>query len=60
MSEKYLYTRTSTNECTYWEYNGHTGAGLASRSDYLSSELLSPHFLQTTLVYMPDLERLAV
>ena len=31
-----------------------------SRCDYLSSVLLSQHFLQTTLAYTPDLGRLAV
>ena len=45
---------------TYWGSKGHTGVGLVSRCDRLSSVILSPHFLQTTLVYTPDLERLAV
>ena len=60
MSEKHLYTCKSTNECTYWENKGHTGVVLVSRCDRLSSALLSPHFLQTTSAYMPDVGRLAV
>ena len=39
---------------------GHTGAVLVSRCDCLSPLLLSPHFLQTTSVYTPDLGHLAV
>ena len=39
---------------------GHTGVGLVSRCDRLSSVILSPHFLQTTLAYNPDVERLAM
>jgi hypothetical protein len=60
MLERHLYTRTSTSECTYWGNKGHTGVVLVSRCDRLSSVILSPHFLQTTLAYTPDLERLAV
>ena len=60
MSEKHLYAPTSTIQCTYWGISGHTGVVLVSRYDCLSSGLLSPHFLQTTSVYTPDLERLAV
>ena len=36
------------------------GTVLVSRCGHLSSVLLSPHFLQTTLVYTPGLEHLAV
>jgi hypothetical protein len=39
---------------------GHTGVVLVSRFGCLSSVLLSPHFLQTTSAYTPDLGRLAV
>src|SRR5258708_5639333 len=54
MSEKHLYTRTSTNECTYWGNKGHTGVVLVSRCDCLSSEPLSQHLLQATSAYTPD------
>ena len=60
MLEKYLYTRTSTIECTYWENKGHTGVELVSKCDRLSSVIRSPHFLQTALAYTLDLERLEV
>ena len=60
MSEKHLYIRITTNECTYWENKGHTGVVLVSRSDGLSSVLLSPRFLQTTSAYTPDLGHLAM
>ena len=48
------------SECTYSGNMGRTGVGLVSRCDRLSSVILSPHFLQTTLAYTPDLERPAV
>ena len=60
MLERYPYTRTFTSKCTYWENKGHTGVVLVSRCDRLSSAIPSPHFLQTTLAYTPDLERLAM
>ena len=60
MLEKHLYTRTSTIQCAYWESKGHTGVVLVSRCDCLSSVIRSPHFLQTTLAYTLDLERLEV
>ena len=47
------------SECTYeliWEVSWRW-AGV--QVDRLSSVILSPHFLQTTLAYTPDLERLA-
>ena len=53
MSE-FMYVRT------YWGSKGHTGVGLVSKCDRLSSVILSPHFLQTTAAYTPDLEHLAV
>ena len=37
---------------------GHTGVELVSRTGYLSSVILSPHFLQTILEYIHDLGRL--
>ena len=60
MSEKRLYTRTSTNELTYWGNKGHTGVVLVSRRGHLSSVIRSPHFLQTTSAYTHDLEHLEV
>ena len=60
MSEKPLYTRKVTSECTYWKIQGHTGVVLASRCGRFSSVMLSPHFLQTTLAYTPDLGHLAM
>ena len=60
MSEKHLYTRTSSSGCTHWNNEGHTGVGLVSRCDCLSSVFLSQHYLQTTSVYTPGLGRLAV
>jgi hypothetical protein len=39
---------------------GHTRVVPVSRSGCLSSPILSPHFLQTTSVYTPDLGPLAV
>ena len=42
------------------EKKGHTGVVLVSRCGYLSSVILSRYFLQTTLVYTPDLEHLVV
>ena len=61
MLEKHLCTSTSTNECMYWGGEGHTGVALVSRCDCPSSDVLhSPHYLQTTSAYMPDLGHLAV
>ena len=60
MSEKYLYTCTYINKRTNRGYKGYTGVVMVSRGDYLSSVLLSPHFLRTTSAYTPDLGRLAV
>ena len=56
----HAYPCTFTNECTYWGNKRHTGVVLVSRCDCHSSLLLSPHFLQTTSAYTPDLERLPV
>ena len=60
MLERHLYICTSTRECAYLETEGRTGVVLGSRCDCLSSVILSPRFLQTTSMYTPDLERLAV
>ncbi len=53
-------TSECVSVCTYCGSKGHTGAELVSRCDRLYSVILSRHFLQTTLAYTPDLERLAV
>ena len=60
MSEKHLYIHTFTGYRTYWKNKGHTGVVLVSRFDRLFSVVLSPHCLQSTSAYTPDLERLAV
>jgi len=59
MLDRYPYDQCVSVRA-YWGSKGHTGVGLVSRCDRLSSVLLSPHFLQTTLAYTPDLERLAM
>ena len=60
MLEKRLYIRTPIGHCMCWRSNGHTGVVSASMCSCLFSVILSPHCLQATSAYTPDLEHLVM